>query len=636
MQEGLHGGAASSYKPCVHRSFYLTVILLVSATLVGSSAEREAAGGTEAPGSSPSNRTATTQLSLREVVARLCDEGTNRSQISNLFGHLTDIIGPRLTGSPNCKRANEWTRDTLSGWGLTNAHLEAWGPFGRGWSLKRFAAQVIEPQAIPLIAWPKAWSCGSATSIVNEVVYLNARTEAEFDAFKGKLAGKIVLISAPRDVPLKLDPLGRRLDDAELLRLANAAPAAPSRIFRAPSEPRRAPPTNAPTAGTTNAAALASGTNASRNVSEGDPPRSRRGGGRSSDALARLRFAVREGAAATLSVSASGDGGMILVGDATAVDGSEAGTNRTSSFVRAWATNAPVGPPQIVLAVEHYNRLVRLAEAGEKPRMQLEVQTQFHDDLMCYNTVAELPGTDRKKEIVMLGAHLDSMAGGIGGADNGAGVVVCLEAIRLIQALGQPPRRTIRIGLWSGEEQGLLGSKAYVAKHFGYYTNQAPPEPLRSVKDAAPPTINSRSSQPRRTFIRQPEYERCSAYYNLDNGSGRSRGIYLQGNEALRAIFRPWLEPLRDLGADTLTAANTGSTDHMAFDAIGLPGFQFIQDPLQYDRSYHTTMDVRERASLEDLQQAAIVMATFVYQTAMLEEKLPRKPLELETSRRRP
>jgi len=582
-----------------------------------------------------------TNESPASVIARLRDEGTNRSQIADLFGYLTDVIGPRLTGSPNCRRANEWTRDKLTSWGLTNAQIEAWGPFGRGWSLKRFSAQVIEPQAIPLIAWPKAWSCGSERPLEGEAVYLDARTDAEFEQFKGKLKGCIVLISVPRELPVHFEPLATRLDETNLLRLANAAPPSSARPFRPRDAVRRDASTNRPARPTTTNAVAASRTNApartndSRAVSETDPPRPSRGP-RSSDALSRLRFAVREGAAATVSVSSAGDGGTVLVGEATVVGAADGGTNRGSPFVRPWATNAPPGPPQMVLAAEHYNRLIHLLQAGEKVRLALEVQTQFHDDLMSYNTTAEIPGTDRKQEVVMLGAHLDSMAGGTGGADNGAGVVVCLEAVRLLKALDLKPRRTIRIGLWSGEEQGLLGSKAYVARHFGYFTNRPPVTQLRSPRDASEQPARTQTSGTRRVLERQREYERCSAYYNLDNGAGRIRGIYLQGNEALRPIFRAWLEPLRELGAETITASNTGGTDHLSFDAIGLPGFQFLQDPVEYGRTYHTTMDVRERALVADLQQAAIVMAAFVYQTAMLDEKLPRKSLPEEAPSRRP
>jgi len=565
-------------------------------------------------------------LTLAEVVARLGDEGTNRSQMAEIFGYLTDVIGPRLTASPNCPRANEWTRDKLAGWGLTHAHLEAWGPFGRGWSLRRFSAQVIEPQGIPLVAWPKAWSYGCDWPIVGEAVYLDAKNEAELEAFKGRLKGAIVFLSVPREVPLRFEPLATRLDATNLLRLANAQPGSrPGMRRRSPPPPSERPspasPGNAPSRrGGRDGEGIrgAASTNA--------PPRR---SSRPFDATARLRFAVREGAAATVSISSSNDGMALAVGDALvmAPEGEAGAGAPWMRGMRAWATNAPVGPPQIVLAAEHYNRVAHMIEAGEKVRMAVEVQTQFHDrDLMGYNTLAEIPGTDRGKEIVMLGAHLDSMASGTGASDNAAGVAVCLEAVRLIQALGVPPRRTIRVGLWTGEEQGLLGSRAYVARHLGYHTNRAEPEAIRSPKDASQRSEAPNRRREERKLVKRSDYRRFSAYYNLDNGAGQIRGIYLQGNEALRPIFRPWAEALRALGADTITAADTSGTDHLSFDGIGLPGFQFIQDPVEYWRSYHTSIDVRERAPMADLQQAAIVMATFVYQTAMLDDKLPRKP----------
>jgi len=565
--------------------------------------------------------------SLAETVARLCDEGTNRSQISEIFGYLTDVIGGRLTGSPNCRRANDWTRDKLHAWGLTNAHIEAWGPFGRGWSVRRFSAQVIEPQGIPLVGWPKAWSHGCDWPIVGEAVYIGDKSEAELENYKGKLKGAIVLLSAPRDLPMQFGPLATRQDETNLLRLANAPPGTRS-------SPRRRPPAaNTPPPGgqvppsarpAIEGAAAPAASNAPPSVSTNAPPRRPP---RSMDSSARLRFAVREGAAMTVSVSGSRDGTALLVGETQVVspESMEGGWRS----MRPWATNAPAGPPQIVVAAEQYNRLVHMVEAGEKVRLAVEVQTQFHDhDPMCYNTVAEIPGTDRRKEIVMLGAHIDSIAGGTGATDNAAGVAVCLEAVRLIQSLDVKPRRTIRIGLWTGEEQGFLGSRAYVAEHLGQYTERSRPEAVRSPKDAAQRPGEASRPTTRRTLVKRPDYRHFSAYYNLDNGAGRIRGIYLQGNEALRPIFRPWLDALRDLGAHTITAANTGGTDHIPFDEIGLPGFQFIQDALEYWRSYHTSIDVRERASVPDLQQAAIVMATFVYQTAMLDEKLPRKPMQ--------
>jgi carboxypeptidase Q len=548
----------------------------------------------------------------QEVIARICDEGTNRSQIVPVFTYLTDVIGPRLTASPQCRRANDWTRDKLASWGLTNAHLEAWGPFGRGWEVKRFAAQIVEPQTIPLIAWPKAWSYGLPTPTNAEVVLLDAKTAAELDNFKGRLTGAVVLVSAPREVPIHFDPLATRLSETNLLRLANAP--AGGRGGQRPDF--RRPVTNAPPR------AVANVTNAPPT----NPPPVRPS--RQVDATERLRFAVREGAAATVAVSAAGDGGALMVLNNMVLPPASSTTPAGSFLMRqAWATNAPETAPQIVLGAEQYNRLVHMIQNGEKLRMALEVQTQFQEkDLNCYNTLAEIPGTDRRDELVMLGAHLDSQPGGTGATDNGAGVVVCMEAVRIIKALDLKPRRTIRIGLWTGEEQGLLGSRAYVARHFGYYTNQTSPVPALSPRDASQRGRGAFQPAARRALIRHSEYNDFSAYYNLDNGAGRIRGVYLQGNEALRAVFRPWLQALRDPGADTITAADTGGTDHLSFDAIGLPGFQFIQDAVEYWRSYHTTLDVRERAPVEDLQQAAIVMAVFVYQTAMLDEKLPRKP----------
>jgi Zn-dependent M28 family amino/carboxypeptidase len=285
-----------------------------------------------------------------------------------------------------------------------------------------------------------------------------------------------------------------------------------------------------------------------------------------------------------------------------------------------------------VLGVEDYNRLARMIERGVKPRMAVDLAVAFHDqDLNAYNTVAEIPGTKRPKEVVMLGGHLDSWHLGTGATDDAVGVAAAMEAVRIIQALRLKPDRTIRVGLWAGEEQGLLGSRAYVNAHFGYYTNITNPPVLRSPRDSSqqPRLAPSTNRAPTRKLVRLREYDQFSAYFNLDNGGGRIRGVYLQNNEAVRPLFREWLRPFRDLGADTLTIQNTGGTDHLAFDAIGLPGFQFIQDPLDYwTRTHHANSDTLERVPPEVLKQAAAIMAVFAYRAAMLEEKLPRKSLE--------
>jgi len=309
-----------------------------------------------------------------------------------------------------------------------------------------------------------------------------------------------------------------------------------------------------------------------------------------------------------------------------------------TNSIRAWATNAPPFPPQITLAAEDYNRLARMIQHGEKLKMRVDLQVQFHDqDLMAYNTVAEIPGTNLKNELIMLGGHMDSWHSGTGATDNGAGVAAAMEAVRIIRALDLHPRRTIRIALWSGEEEGLMGSRAYVSNHFGYFTTRTESSAVRSPKDEEEQPRTPGTNGPTRKLVRQHEYEKLSAYFNLDNGGGKIRGVYMQGNEAVRPIFRRWLDPFSDLGAETLTLANTSGTDHLSYDGIGLPGFQFIQDPMDYrSRTHHSNEDVYDRISPEDLKQASVLFAAFVYNAAMADDKLPRKPVEEGPSDRRP
>ena len=526
-----------------------------------------------------------------DPIVRIKDEGMNRSQVMQTLSYLSDVIGPRLTASPGMKRANDWTKDQLTKWGLQNAHLESFGPFGRGWTLKRFSAQVVEPLAIPLIAYPKAWSPGLSSPVTSEVVYVDARTEADLEKFKGKLNGKIVLTAPIREVPAHFESQGTRLGEKELLALADAP------------EPR-------PSGG----------------------GRGNFGGNRAAFqfAGAKLRFFQTEGAALLVDPS-RGDGGTIFVQSAQ-VPPPVADPNATNPFrgTPPYDKSAPKVTPQLVLSIEHYNRIVRMIQAGEPVKMTVDLSVAWQDaDLMGYNTVAEIPGTDLKDEIVMLGGHMDSWHSGTGATDNAAGVSVAMEAVRIIQALGLKPRRTIRIALWSGEEQGLLGSRAYVAQHFGSMQNPA--------TSAAPATGgantngmgggNGNGATPAApTLATKPDYEKLSAYFNLDNGTGKIRGVYLQGNEAVRPLFRQWLAPFKDMGATTLSISNTGGTDHLAFDAIGLPGFQFIQDEIEYDtRTHHSNQDVFDRIQADDMKQASTIMAAFVYQTAMRDEKLPRK-----------
>jgi carboxypeptidase Q len=279
--------------------------------------------------------------------------------------------------------------------------------------------------------------------------------------------------------------------------------------------------------------------------------------------------------------------------------------------------DAPKIIPQVVVAAEHYNRIVRMIQQGQKVKMAVNLTVEFQDkDLMSYNTVAEIPGSDLKDEVVMLGGHMDSWHAGTGATDNGAGVAVGMEAVRILQALKLQPRRTIRIALWSGEEQGLLGSRHYVMQHFATL-GDGTLDAFRfgNSGQGDPPKLNPK-----------PDYEKFSAYFNLDNGTGKVRGVYMQGNEAVRPLFRRWLIPFRDMGAATLSISNTGGTDHLSFDAIGLPGFQFIQDEIEYEtRTHHSNQDLFDRIQADDMKQAATVMAAFIYNTAMLDEKLPRK-----------
>lgn len=568
-----------------------------------------------------------------DPIDRIKEEGLQRSQVMATLSYLTDVIGPRLTGSPNLKRANDWTRDTLAKWGLSNAHLEPWGPFGRGWTLKRFSAQLVEPQCIPLIAYPKAWSPSTDGTLSAPVIYFDAKTEADFAKFKDKVKGAIVLTGPPREVSARFEPLASRKTDAELLALADAGEPTPFRFAMGGPPAGRAQggrpggrPGNAPAAGGpgTAPAAPAAGTQAG-----GQPPRRMRFGPemRAQMELARKKskFLADEGAAMLIDCSTQGEAGTLFVSGAS-VPGVQAFPmpGRGGRRISAWDKDAPKIPPQIVVAKEHYNRMVRMIEQGEKLKMVVDLSVQFHDDdPMAYNTIAEIPGTDLKDELVMLGGHIDSWHSGTGATDNAAGVSVAMEAVRILKTLDLKPRRTIRIGLWSGEEQGLLGSRAYVTQHFGKAND--PMAAMFGTPDTSAGKKEDGNGKPAKPETK-PEFDKFSAYFNLDNGTGKIRGVYMQGNEAVRPIFRKWLQPFREMGAATLTLSNTGGTDHQSFDGIGLPGFQFIQDEIHYStRTHHSNQDVYDQIQADDMKQAAVIMASFAYNAAMLDQKLPRK-----------
>lgn len=525
--------------------------------------------------------------SAPSVLEAIRAEGMERSQVMQHLAYLTDVIGPRLTGSPSLRRANEWTRDTMAKWGLA-ARLEPWGPFGRGWSLVRYSAQLVTPNIAPVVSYPKAWTTSTSGPVTADVIFVDAETDADLEKYRGLLRGKIVLMSKPRDLGADFGGMASRLSAEQLARLA-AAP-----------DPASVPP---------------------RPLIDADGRPSAemmallRAAGRD---LRILRFAASEGAAVVAENSPRGSGGTLMVSPAIVLpDPAPVAPGQPRPASTPWSKSAESRiPVQITIATEDYNRLVRLSQLGVQARMTVDVATQFHDeDAMAYNTIAEIPGTDaaRAPELVMLGAHLDSWHSGGGATDNAAGSAVVMEAVRILTAIGVKPRRTIRVALWTGEEQGLLGSKAYAAAHFGELRNNP----------AAAPDVNGQ----RRELVKGADYEKLSAYFNLDNGTGKIRGVYLQGNVAVRPIFGEWLQPFANLDATTLSLSSVAGTDHLAFDQIGLPGFQFIQDPIEYEtRTHHTNQDTLDRIQADDLKQAATIMATFIYQAAMRDGKLPRKP----------
>ena len=511
---------------------------------------------------------------------RIRDEGLNRSHVMEFASALMDGIGPRLTGSPNAKKANEWTRDTLTKIGLENAHLEDWGEFGLGWQQLNTWARMVTPDTAVLIVQATPWSPSTPGPVTGDVVSVNIQTEKDFDQYKGKLAGKIVLYGAMREVPPVEKALFERNTEKDLDEIAEF-------------------PVNA-------------------NVG-GIPPemlarmRARMERMRMIDKVA--QFFADEKVAAVIEPSRDGKNGGGSGG--TLFDDNGATLGRTP-----YIADKRVKIPVAVATIESFGRLYRLADAHVPVSVEINVDTKItgeHEH--AYDTVAEIPGTDPKlkEQVVMLGGHLDSWIAGTGATDNGAGTVVAMEAVRILKALDIKPRRTIRIALWTGEEQGLYGSKGYCKQHFGS-------APLSTAPDqAALPEFMRRATGPLEV---KPEQKLISAYFNVDNGSGKIRGVYLQDNAAVGPIFAQWIAPLKDLGVTTLTMRNTGGTDHLSFDAVGIPGFQFIQDDLDYEsRTHHSNQDVVERLQAADLKQIATVEAIFVYNSAMRDQMIPRKPL---------
>ena len=490
---------------------------------------------------------------------RIRQKGFRNSKVMETASGLMDGIGARLTGSPNMKRANEWTMKRLQDFGLTNAHLESWGPFGRGWSYESSLVRLVSPDLAELAALPLAWTPGTNGPVRGKAVKAKIETSADLEKYKGKLAGKVVMLGDMRELKPHEKSEFERYDEQSLEKLGRyEIPTGRQRFTREEAVKRR------------------------------------------QLFVDRLKFLAAEKPLAVI-VPGNGDYGNFHV---------QGGGNQRP--------NEQYPVPSVSMTDEHYDRILRLVDAGKEPEVELDIKTTYYDaDPNQYNTVAEIPGTDKKDEVVMIGAHLDSWHGGTGATDNGAGVAATMEAMRILKAIGIAPRRTIRIALWSGEEEGLLGSRGYVAQHFGS-------RPLLNPEEQFMPF----NMQKRGPLALKPEQAKVSAYFNLDNGTGKVRGIYTQENAAVVPIFTSWLTPLHDLGATTVTMNNTGGTDHLSFDEVGVPGFQFVQDEIEYgQRTHHTNYDTYERLQRDDLMQAAVVMATFVWETANRNELMPRKPL---------
>ena len=513
-------------------------------------------------------------------------EALAHSHVMEYATALMDGIGPRLTGSPNLKRANQWTRDQLTAMGCSNSHLEDWGEFGMSWEQENTWVRMTSPDKAVFIAQAAPWSPATKGAMSALAAWADIKEEKDFDTYKGKLNGKIVLLGEMREVKPVEKPLFTRYDDAELKKLEQY-----------PIRPQ-------------NSQAFL------ERYLKRMEFRQKLG-----------QFLANEGVLAVILPSRDGENG-----------GGSGGTffdDNGSGFGPRPYQHDQMNPlPLAVMAIENYGRAYRLLKANVPVTLELNIDTKFlgeHEH--GFDTVAEIPGTDPKlkDEVVMVGGHLDSWAAGTGATDNGAGSVVAMEVMRVLNALHVKPRRTIRIALWTGEEQGLLGSHGYVDQHFGHIPRSTEPDQLKlgewMRKASGPVQV-------------KPEQEKLAGYFNVDNGSGKIRGIYLQGNAAAGPIFAQWMAPLKDVGVTTLTLQNTGGTDHLSFDAVGIPGFQFIQDPLDYDsRTHHSNMDTYERLQAEDLTQAAFVETIFVYNAAMRDEMLPRKPMphpELEQERSAP
>jgi carboxypeptidase Q len=512
-------------------------------------------------------------------------EGLTHSHVMEYASAMMDGIGPRLTGSPNLKHANEWTRDQLAAMGCSNAHLEDWGEFGMGWQQLNAWTRMASPDTAVFITQAAPWSPSSNGTISGQAIWIDVKKEEDLDKYKGKLAGKVVLLGEMREVKPVDKPLFEREDEKDLAKIIEH-PLIPEPEYFTPE--------------------LMKSIDLRQKIS---------------------KFLADEHALAVILPSRDGrnnggSGGTIFVDSSRGLG--------WFSYQREHIQPVPV----VIAAIENYGRVYRLLKANVPVTIEMNVDVKFTGDHEHgFDTIAEIPGTDPKlkDEVVMVGGHMDSWAAATGATDNGAGTVVAMEVMRILNALQVKPRRTIRIGLWTGEEQGLFGSIGYVKQHFGFVPLSTAPDQVK---------LPEWMRKPAGPLVLKPDQQKISGYFNVDNGSGKILGVYLQENIAETPIFAQWIEPLKDLGVTAISVRNTEGTDHESFDAVGIPGFQFIQDKLDYSsRTHHSNMDTYERLQPGDLAQAATVEAIFVYNTAMRDQMLPRKPLphpELEDQRKAP
>jgi carboxypeptidase Q len=483
------------------------------------------------------------------AVNKIIAEGMNNSKVMQHAFYLTDVSGPRLTNSPGYQRAADWAIKELKKWGIENARLEPWGEFGKSWNLDKSYIAMTAPYYKPLIAFPKTWTKGTNGLQSAEVMVINASDSGKLESLAPLMKGKVIIMGSEEEYKHSFKPDAKRYSDDELVKMADFTPA----------------PVD---------------TAAQRRQREGFSRRM----GNMSFATKVKTLAERSGAVAMLTMSRGHDGTLFVQGPSA-----RGAQNKDSADAFT----------EIVVSMEDYLTFCRLAKAGIPVKLDVDVKTTISKQVLeSYNVIAEIPGTDPKlkDEVVMLGAHLDSWQSSTGATDNAAGSAAMMEVMRIIKQLGLKPKRTIRLALWSGEEQGLLGSAGYVRKTFG---------------ETDKPTA---------------AHEKFQCYFNIDNGTGKVRGIYAQGNVGATKLFSEWLTPFKEMGASTVTLQNTGGTDHGSFQRVGLPGFQFIQDPIEYDtRTHHTNMDSYDHLIADDLKQISTIVATFVYNAAMMEEKFPRK-----------